>query len=391
MLYAGRRQIIGAGIISAIFFFSCTNPVTTNKNIVWEQTYSKGANKCAYAYSISAASNGGSIVTGSFCRSSSKDSGDVFALRLLDNGSIALDWFYAAARSSCGLGAVELPDGGFVVGGMIGESRYWSLYSGVEFVNNYQGLLVRVSSSGDVQWVKTFGDSLKHSSANALLLYNSGTFIVAGKLNDSTCLMKFDLNGNVTQSIMYPQFCGGAAKSIVATSDGGFTVSGNNRENSGFTFHTGADGTVLWSNWFGGYSLALAPDGGLAIASFDTRAGGCGSSLANSRATLIRMNSNGDTLWTKGYNRSGWLNSISADSGTGFYMSVQGGFDAADAVSEIVHVDNTGTVVWRQAMGYYFTPGWSVARPDDNSGVLVAGTKGSAAGGSPAVYICKLK
>jgi len=391
MYFVGRQQVIVGVMITAIFLFACTNPVSTDKNVVWEQTYSKGINKCAYAYSITATSNGGSIVTGSFCRSSSKDSGDILALRLLDNGTIASEMFYATAKPSCGLDAIELPDGGFVVGGMIGESRYWSLYSGGEFTTMYQGLLIRVNSNGDVQWVKTFGDSLKHSSANTLLLYDNGTFMVAGKQNDSTCLLKFDLDGNVTQSKTYAQFCGSAAKSILATTDGGFTISGNRSENCGFTFHTSGDGAVLWSRWFGGYSLAPASNGGLAIASFDTRPCQCGSGLANSWATLIRMNSNGDTLWTKNYNGAGWLNSIVGDGDTGFYMSVQGGWNAADAVSEIIRTDSTGTVVWRQPMGHYYMPGWSVARPADNSGVLVAGTKGRAEGALPSIYICKLR
>ena len=380
--------MICAAIMSAVCCIArCTNPVSSDKDIIWEQTFSR----VGYAYSIAAISNGGSIVTGSFCRNSSKDSGDIFARRLLDNGEIATDWFYAAAKPSCGLGAIELPDGGAIVGGMVGESRYWSLYNGGEFTTTYQGLLIRLNSSGEMQWAKTFGDSLKHSSANALLPGAAGTFVVAGKLNDSTCLMKFDLDGNATQSKTYAQFCGSAAKSILATTDGGFTISGNRSENCGFTFHTSGDGAVLWSRWFGGYSLAPAPDGGLAIASFDTRACQCDGSLANSWATLIRMNAGGDTLWTKRYNSSGWMNSIANDGGNGFYISVQGGFNAADAISEIVRTDSTGAVVWRQAMGHYFMPGWSVACPSDNSGVLVAGTKGTAGGGLPSIYICKLK
>jgi hypothetical protein len=97
------------------------------------------------------------------------------------------------------------------------------------------------------------------------------------------------------------------------------------------------------------------------------------------------MNSSGDTLWTRQYNSSGWLYSIVGDGGNGFYMSVQG-----NAKTEIVRIDSTGTIMWRRDMGYNYMPGWSVARPDDNSGVLVAGTMGSAGGGSPSIYICKL-
>jgi len=118
---------------------------------------------------------------------------------------------------------IETSDGGYlVVGGA--QSRSSSTQNEI--------LVTKINSSGDLQWVKWFGDTIYQDQTYSVKRTSDGGYIVAGRTgsygsgNADIFLMKLDGSGNAVWARAYGSSGPDFGYDVQITSDGGFIATG---------------------------------------------------------------------------------------------------------------------------------------------------------------------
>lgn len=168
--------------------------------------------------------------------------------------------------------------------------------------------LTRFDKNGDTIWSKAFFDQDELIAFSMDITSDSG-YIISGQsmgVNSDVYILRTDANGN----ILWVKKYGGAgvdlSRCIHKVNDGGYIISGHtNSFGVGgfdiFIIKTDLNGNIEWSKAFGDtaddYSFSICPtvDSGF-VALGILKMWSFSSDLA-----LIKINSLGDTLWTKTY------------------------------------------------------------------------------------------
>jgi hypothetical protein len=167
----------------------------------------------------------------------------------------------------------------------------------------------------DTAWVTSFGGpsidkgrDIKETSDKGFIII--GTTSSFGGGNTSFYVIKTDSLGTHKWSTSVGTNQNDIAASVEIATDGGFFFSGSSNWNTqtgydGYLVKTDNLGNVQWSKNYGGddwdffYNSCMMPDGGLLL---------CGESYSQSKggtdSYLVRIDSNGDTLWTRRYGTS---------------------------------------------------------------------------------------
>jgi len=248
--------------------------------------------------------------------------------------------------SNYGHSVVQTSDSGYIVTGY--TTRYGGLIRDV--------LLIKLSSSGTKQWVKTIGDS-DDDEGFSVIQTSDGGYVVAGQTSsysvgaDDFLLVKFDSSGNE----QWTKTVGGAsddrALSVAQTSDEGYVV-------TGFTRNYDAEGTDIllvkfdssgneqWTKTVGGAnddfsrSVAQTSDGGYIVTGYTQSYGG-----TDYDVLLVKFDPSGVVEWAKTVGNASSDNGFSvAQTSDGGYV-VGGGsnsYGGADSDVLLIHVDANG-------------------------------------------------
>ena len=215
-------------------------------------------------------------------------------------------------------------DGFFVVG-----------YTNSFGAGDSDGWLLHIDSLGDTLWTRTYGDTAINR-LYALELTDDGGYVLAGSMSYTTPDYNYDAwivriaaNGDTLWTRTYGGNGHQSVYCIESTGDGGFIMGGE--------WHTGDDPQDAW---------------------------------------LVRIDSNGDTLWTRCYGGDGYdeIRKIRHTSDGGFVMV---GYNKPSATERhdtwLVRIDNMGDTLWtRTFAGPYFDAAWDVACTADG-GFIIAG------------------
>jgi hypothetical protein len=264
------------------------------------------------------------------------------------------------------LSAQQTSDGGFIAVGYTvssvgGSSEFW---------------VIRLDSSGNIEWQKTYGMGEAFSVQQTL----DGGYIVAGwRAFTGTWLLKIDPMGNIVWQKAYG---GGIGFSVQQTSDGGYIVAGG----YGFgVIRVDAAGNVIWQKNFresgfpNAWSVRQTSDGGF-IAVGQTTSFGTGVDI---NAWVLKLDAMGNAVWQKTYGGPGNDLAFSVDQTMdGDFMvagqsnSFSGGFTDA----WVFKLDPSGNIVWQKAYGGRmagaFSVALSVAKTSDNGSVVAGYTSG---------------
>jgi hypothetical protein len=183
------------------------------------------------------------------------------------------------------------------------------------------------------------------------------------------------------------------ANAIVATPDGGFVIAGSTTSYGAgrsdvYVVKTSAAGDLMWSRAYGGTNddeardVILVEDGGFLVVGRTLNFG-----PGSWNVYALRLDSQGDTLWTRAYGTAGW------DEASAVVRGVEGGFliggasnvpapGGADFEHYFVRIDDDGDTLWTKTL-----PGGRVeicstlVRLAD--GYLAGGTVGAPSGNGP--------
>jgi hypothetical protein len=249
---------------------------------------------------------------------------DYWVVKLKNNGDTLWTKTYGGLDLDLAYSIQQTYDSGFVLAGetVSQDGDVHGSHGGSDF------WVVKIDINGDTLWTKTLGGSGNDYAKSIQQTYDSG-YVVTGYVasNDG------DVHGNhgafdfwivklnSTGDTLWTKTCGGTdwdiAYSIQQTYDSGYVVTGYVASNDGDVHgnHGGydfwvvkldSDGDTLWTKTLGGsdtdvaYSIHQTSDSGYIVAgysrSIDADVHG---NQGNSDFWVVKLNSMGDTLWTK--------------------------------------------------------------------------------------------
>jgi hypothetical protein len=249
------------------------------------------------AAAIVVSSDGGYAIAGT---TSSFGAGghDFWLIKIDENGNMEWNKTYGGTESDMATGLVCTADGGYVMVGETssygeGKSDFW---------------LVKVDSSGNMQWNKTFGDQTA-DIATCMIQTNDGGYALGGYWleNDASkdaLFVKTDSSGNVQWTRTYGGAEGERVYSVVQTSEGGYALAGvtdsyNDEGKPDFWLvKTDSNGIIEWNKTYteqntdSAKSLIQTRDGGYTLGGFVRQA-----IIDPSDVWVINVDSAGNPVW----------------------------------------------------------------------------------------------
>ena len=225
--------------------------------------------------------------------------------------------------------------------------------------------LVKTDANGDTIWTKTYGGS-GGDFGTVVLEMQDGSILIGGYTmsfgagETDYYIIKTDSMGDTLWTKVYGQSGVDYIFDAKETHDGcyvfsGFSGTGGTETYDFAILKTDSMGDTLWLRTYGGlssercYSMAVDHEGYYLASGYTTSYG-----AGNSDAWLIKVDSEGDTLWTKTYGGSSSekFESVMETSDscymlTGFTSSYgAGNFDVW-----LIKTDNTGDTLWTRTYG----------------------------------------
>ncbi len=259
-------------------------------NTVWQKTYGENREE---RFDFISEITGGYVGAGKiYAPGGLATNPDFYLIKTNLQGDLLWSKTYGGAGNDVFSKASFTTDGGMI---MVGNTN--SFGAGGRDV-----YLVKVDSSGNQQWTKTFGGSGDDNGADVIQTNDGGFAIVGTDGNSQLYLIKTDANGNLSWSRSCNTL-GTSGVALIQTVDNGYAITGTmfNPGQDILILKTDASGTVQWAKSHaasGGpdyvSSIELASDGGYIISGQR----GLGT---NEDFYLIKTDASGNIEWTKAH------------------------------------------------------------------------------------------
>ncbi len=173
-------------------------------------------------------------------------------------------------------------------------------------------------------------------------------------------LLKYDSDGNLLWQKSYGETNEDRMTDLCQTEDGAYVLTGSTKSFGAiardlYLIKTDENGDTVWTKTYGGSDdqwgrgIDKLPDGGVIVA------GWTGTFLSASDIWLLRLDTDGDTLWTKTYNYGDWdmANRVIRTFNGGFLMSGK-----ADGRFLVMKTSSDGSIQWiNNAINYSVASG----------------------------------
>jgi hypothetical protein len=265
-------------------------------------------------------------------------------------------------------------DGGFVAAG---ETRSFG-------AGGLDGYVLKYSGSGALEWSKAIGSSATDRFYD-IQQTSDGGYIgtgASGRVNATgdAWLVKMNSSGDS----VWTRYIGtsGAIETgygVQQTADGGYIMCGT--RNSGgsqlWLVRFNSNGDTLWTRRIGGtgsevgHDIIIESDGGFVVTGYTSSYGAGAESVY-----IVRTNSTGDTLWTRTY--GGALTDVGycirPDNAGGYYVSGYTNSFGFSSSSDpyVLRLTSDGDTLWTRYAGIGGGPAWSVM-PTTDGGCYLAG------------------
>jgi hypothetical protein len=250
-----------------------------NGDTIWTRTYGGTLQDCAYV--ICDAHDGGYLAVGYRNGPSGWTKGDLWLLKLDDNGDTLWTKTYGGTGEDYGISLRHTLDGNYIISG----------------VNTHQSAggkdawLLKVDTAGDTIWSRVYGGTLEDVGYGVNCTSDSG-YIMTGYINGTGSwtagdlwLIKTDANGDSIWTRVYGSNDEDFGFEVYETSDQGFIIAGETGFGAGlidvWLVRTDENGDTAWTQTYGGYArdaslgLCMDTDGGYVLVGH-TRSSGSG-------------------------------------------------------------------------------------------------------------------
>jgi hypothetical protein len=292
---------------------------------------------------------------------------------------------------------IETNEGGFAVAGYS-----FSLGNGKSDM-----LLLKTDSLGNLLWTKTYGGS-GFEYAYDMEQTNDGGYILTGYTtsnsnhNKNIYVVKTNSAGDLVWEKSFGKDSVDVSSSICKTSDGnylicGYTESFGAGEDDIYAIKINQNGDTLWTKNYGG----TRTDNGKSIMEINSSnyviAGSTGSpgiTSNNQDYYLIKTNSSGEASWSKNYGTGGslpfdWCNGVKKTNENGFILVGESSYNSPLDVM-LVKTDSAGNAGWKKFYGNnFYDYGNSICNTTEG-GFLVCGTTKSKTTQKNDIFVIKV-
>jgi hypothetical protein len=308
----------------------------------------------------------------------------VYLVKLNDNGDSVWTRTYGSPDIwEEGWDICATNDGGYVVAGFIGQENV-----------STDIVLLKLDSLGDLEWERTYGGP-DVEEANAVKQTPDGGYVVVGKTHSfgfgavNTYIIRTEVDGDTLWTKTYGGVFNEVGQDVVILADSGFAVvSSNTSDGPGPTAielrQLDENGESIWVRRYGGSSLDV-PFSLIPCRPSGYLIGGTSRSFTSSTKTdayIIRVSSEGDSLWMRTYGYP--------DSSEAFFATSQlqdGGFifvgftgytsEVTDFASiYLVRTDSLGDLEWSGVYGGFDHQAAEDVLITQDNGLLVCGWTG---------------
>ncbi|MBN2226087.1 MAG: T9SS type A sorting domain-containing protein [candidate division Zixibacteria bacterium] len=360
------------------------------QEMIWSTTYGGQYNDNAYA---GCQTDDGYILLGS---TFSYGSGgfDFYALRLGSAGDTVWTNTYGSTDAELGYDVLATSDGGFV---LLGSTRSYG-------AGGKDVYLVKIDSAGTMLWQKTFGGSgndegrsIRETSDDGFII--CGTTSSFGSGYDDLYFVRTDSVGDTIWTTAVGGAGGESGSAVCLTGDGGFMAVGSTGSfgdgySSIYGVRLDADGDTLWTEVYGGsgadyaYDLETTIDGGFVIA------GGTSSSGAGyTDAYAVKIDAGGVVQWEKTYggryDDRAYAVTRTLDGGYLLAGSTES-FGAAEIDIYAIKIAPTGDTAWTRRYGGTKSDYGRTVFQETGRDYLVLGYSFSNSAGGSDVYLAKI-
>lgn len=269
--------------------------INTIGDTIWTYTYNGPLSKKDLFYKIISTSDGGFIACG-YTNSLTGTSDDFLYVKLNSSGQMLWSKTYGGSGKERGQDIVETSDG-FTIAG----------YSTTPPAQYYDALVIHTSLNGNVLWTKIIGDT-NYDDANTIKKLTDGGYIIGGQSTNGNkgldqYLIRLNVSGDTLWTKRFGTLGNDNIESLVLLSDG-FVLTGNTSTpltgDDGYLVKTDLNGTLIWSKTFGGsdqddfHRVEKTTDGGFILSGTTSSYG-----PANPNMWLLKTNSSGDSTWAR--------------------------------------------------------------------------------------------
>lgn len=336
----------------------------------------------------------GGFILGAYTQNFGTSGGDGWLIKL--NAGLQTQWeiAYGMAGYEEFLTVLPTADGGYLAAGTTnsvgaGSDDLW---------------LLKVDSSGAVQWQKAMGGSNSESYAwprcaarttdNRYAVMASASSFGAGDSDIWVIMLQQD--GTVDWQKTYGGTVYETPYAIAATSDGGVIVAATTyipaTQTDMYLLKLDSTGAIQWEKAYGSsstetpQSVVEVPGGGYLVSGVTYSYGTGG------EAIVLRLDNNGNVIWEYSYGGSQVDNPYSiVPLADGSLISAETrSFGAGLADFWIFRLDNSGTILWQKAYGGTGNSNWPFIAPY-GTGYAVAGTTTTFGAGSYDVWFLTLE
>ena len=362
------------------------------QGVAWEESYGGIYNE--NGSSGMQASDGGYLIVGS-TYSFGAGSYDIYVLKTDVNGDTLWTSTYGGPDTDHGYGIDNSSDGDFII---VGSTR--SFGSGQKDV-----YLVKIDSSGAVQWSKSFGGAGNDEGWSVMQTDDKG-YIICGNTDSygagysDLYLVKTDSLGDTLWTKTFGGSGGESGYSVRQCGDGGYVAVGSTGSfglgySSVYVVRVDSSGDSLWATDYGGdkadvgYSIEIAYDGGFLITGATASFG-----AGYTDAYLIKTDSQGNVEWEKTYGgpKDDRAYSICLSMDGGYLLA--GSTDSYGAGKPNVYLIKTtplGDTVWTRAYGGAKSDIGKAVFQEMGKNYIVVGESYSYSPSGSDVYIMKIK
>lgn len=319
-VFIGYSSSYGGGDFDVVL-----NKLDSDATLEWSKSYGGSGND--YAFKIVQCIDGGFAIVG-MTQSFGSGGYDALLLKTDDNGTMQFMKTYGGVSDDRFLNIRQTADSGFILAGSTTNFGF----------GNWDMLYVKTDANGDTLWTKVIGSAAYDQGTDAIETNNSefvflGRTLSWGAGSSDVFLAKATASGDTLWSKTYGGTGWEEALRIKQTFDNGFVFTGatNGFTNGGYQTYLNkvdSDGNLMWSKAYGGdytetsYDVVQLPDSGYAMVgtteSYGSNhlriaatsghanpfnAGGGNEVMGNDNTNvfLVRVDVNGDTLWSYAY------------------------------------------------------------------------------------------
>ncbi len=320
---------------------------------------------------------------------------DIYVIKLDTNYTIQWTKTIGGTDFDESFSAFQSFDSGYVI---VGRTRSFGQ-------GNYDVYVLKLDASGNTQWTKTIGGTLRDEGWSIIQTTSDSGYILTGYTSSfgqglgDILVAKLDGNGNLqwTKTIGGPNE--DIAYSITQTADSGYILTGSTASfgQGGYDVYVvkiSANGNLQWTRTIGGNNddfgraIIQTSDGGYAIAG-RTQSFGQG----NWDVYVIKLDSLGNLQWTR------TIGGSNDDFGRAIIQTSDGGYAIAGHTQSfgqgnwdiyIIKLDGNGNIQWTKTIGGNNDElSFSIAQTSDG-GYVITGYTNSFGQGNYDIYIVKL-